>query len=126
MSAGVSKAEALKQGLTAILTSPRFLFLDEGDPEKKLPLDDHQLASRLSYTLWSSNPDEQLRQLANEGRLQEAKTLASEIDRLIDDQRSAAFVEHFTDAWLHSTRSDPCRPVKNSSPPTIAVVSLRR
>ena len=101
MSAGVSKAEALKQGLTAILTSPRFLFLDEGDPEKKLPLDDHQLASRLSYTLWSSNPDEQLRQLANEGRLQEAKTLASEIDRLIDDQRSAAFVEHFTDAWLH-------------------------
>lgn len=99
MSAGVRKVEALKQGLTAILTSPRFLFLDEGDPAKSGPLDDYQLASRLSYALWSSMPDERLMKLAADGQLKEA--LAAEIDRMIDAARSAAFVEHFTDAWLH-------------------------
>lgn len=101
MAAGVSKQAAIKQGLTAILTSPRFLFLDEGDPAESGPLDEYQLASRLSYALWSSTPDDHLRQLAADGRLGSAKTLAAEIDRLIDDQRSTAFVEHFTDAWLH-------------------------
>lgn len=101
MAAGVSKVEALKQGLTAILTSPRFLFLDEGDPAESGPLDGHQLASRLSYALWSSLPDARLTKLAADGRLHDAKILAAEIDRLLDDSRSAAFVEHFTDAWLH-------------------------
>jgi hypothetical protein len=101
MVAGLPKPEALKQGLTAILTSPRFLFLDEGDPAKTGALDDYQLASRLSYALWSSQPDERLRQLATAGQLGQTQTLAGEIDRLIDDPRSAAFVEHFTDAWLH-------------------------
>jgi hypothetical protein len=101
MAAGVRKAEAIKQGLTAILTSPRFLFLDEGDPSKSGSLDDHQLASRLSYALWSSMPDDRLLQLAAADRLSDTKNLAAEIDRLIDDQRSSAFVHHFTDAWLH-------------------------
>jgi len=100
MSAGLGKTEALKQGLAAILTSPRFLFLDEGDPAKSGPLDDHQLANRLSYALWCSMPDGQLSELAANGRLRDSKILAAEIDRLIDHPRSAAFVEHFTDAWL--------------------------
>ena len=101
MAAGVRKPDAIKQGLTAILTSPRFLFLDEGDPAKTESLDGYQLASRLSYALWSSQPDERLRQLAAAGELNQTQTLAVEIDRLVDDSRSAAFVEHFTDAWLH-------------------------
>ena len=101
MSMGTSKGEALKQGLTAILTSPRFLFLDEGDHARSGSLDEYQLASRLSYALWSSMPDERLLQLADDGRLSDPKTLATEIDRLLADPRSAAFVEHFTDAWLH-------------------------
>ena len=101
MAGGVNKVEALKQGLTAILTSPRFLFLDEGDPAESDPLDGHQLASRLSYALWSSMPDARLTNLVADGRLHDAKIFAAEIDRLLDDSRSAAFVEHFTDAWLH-------------------------
>jgi hypothetical protein len=101
MAAGVRKPDAIKQGLTAILTSPRFLFLDEGDPAQTGALDDYQLASRLSYALWSSQPDERLRQLATTDQLSQTQTLAGEIDRLIEDPRAAAFVEHFTDAWLH-------------------------
>jgi len=101
MAAGVNKIEALKQGLTAILTSPRFLFLDEGDPAESGPLDGYQLASRLSYALWSSMPDTRLTNLAVDGRLLDEKVLAAEVDRMLDDSRSAAFVEHFSDAWLH-------------------------
>ena len=101
MATGTSKIEALKQGLTAILTSPRFLFLDEGDPSESGPLDDYQLASRLSYALWCSMPDARLMKLAADGRLHDAETFAAEIDRLLDHPRSAAFAEHFTDAWLH-------------------------
>lgn len=98
---GVPKGEALKLGLIAILTSPRFLFLDEGDPSDGDPLDEWQLVSRLSYALWSSMPDERLWKVAASGRIMDPEMLASEIDRLIEDPRSNAFVEHFTDAWLH-------------------------
>lgn len=104
MAAGVSKQEAIKLGLTAILISPRFLFLDEGDPAESGPLDEYQLATRLSYALWSSTSDVHLRQLAADGRLSGPKTLTAEIERMIDDPRSGAFVEHFTDAWLHLYR----------------------
>lgn len=97
---GVPREEAITQGLTAILCSPHFLFLDEGDASKRGELDDFQLASRLSYAFWSSMPDERLMRLAGEGRLSEPAVLGAEIDRLIDDPRSSAFAEHFTDAWL--------------------------
>ena len=100
MAAGVPKPDAIKLGLAAILTSPRFLFLDEGDPARSGPLDEFQLASRLSYALWCSMPDERLMRLAAGGRLSESGIFAVEIDRLLDDERSRDFVEHFTDAWL--------------------------
>lgn len=101
MAEAVPAGDAIKLGLTAILTSPRFLFLDEGNPVEAGPLDEWQLANRLSYALWSSMPDEPLRQLAASGRVADSMTFASEIDRLIDSPKSSAFSEHFTDAWLH-------------------------
>ncbi len=97
---GASSEEAIKLALTAMLASPRFLFLDEGDPEAGEELDPWQLASRLSYAFWSSMPDRTLRRYAEEGILRDESILAAEIDRLIDDPKSSAFAEHFTDAWL--------------------------
>lgn len=120
MAAGMPKAEAIKQGLTAILTSPRFLFLDEGDPAQSGPLDEYQLAARLSYALWSSTPDDRLMRSAGNGHLSDPKILSAEIDRLLNDQRSAAFVQHFADAWLHLYKIGSMPPGDNSSRPTIA------
>jgi len=81
----------------AILCSPRFLYLLEGEDA----LDDWALAARLSYFLWSTMPDERLRALAAEGRLREPEVLRAEAERLLDDPRSAELVEHFTWGWLH-------------------------
>ena len=97
---GMAANEALKQVLTAILTSPRFLFLDEGGAKGAKQLDDFQLATRLSYALWCSTPDERLLKLAAEGILNQPKTLKAETERLLRDPRSQAFVQRFADAWL--------------------------
>ncbi|HAH99653.1 MAG TPA: hypothetical protein DCO70_09965 [Verrucomicrobiales bacterium] len=97
---GMATNEALKQALTAILTSPRFLFLDEGGAQGEKQLNDFQLATRLSYALWCSTPDERLLKLAADGVLHKPKNLYSETERLLKDPRSQAFVQHFADAWL--------------------------
>jgi hypothetical protein len=97
---GISPAEAIRKGLAAILTSPRFLLLDEGDSRKGKTLDSHQLANRLSYALWSSMPDAHLSNLAKEGKLDQPQTLAKQIDRLLDNPKSEAFIRHFADTWL--------------------------
>ena len=89
-----SFAEAIKVPLVAVLTSPNFLYL----PEPGEALDDFQLASRLSYFLWSSMPDERLFGLAREGKLRAA--MAAEVDRLLADPRAEAFVTNFAGQWL--------------------------
>lgn len=97
---GIGHEEAIKLGLSAILTSPRFLFLDEGNPENGLALDAYELASRLSYTLWSSMPDNELLRLAASKKLTRPDVLTRQIKRLLKDPRSEAFVEQFPRAWL--------------------------
>jgi hypothetical protein len=96
----VPRSEALRQGLTAILSSPGFLYLGKDFAEDGKALDAFELSSRLSYALWCSMPDEHLTGLAASGELLQTNTFASEVDRLLNDPRSMAFVEHFTDAWL--------------------------
>ena len=86
--------EAIKVPLVAVLTSPNFLYL----PEPGERLDDFQLASRLSYFLWSSMPDERLFELARAGELRLA--MGAEVDRMLADPRSGAFVENFAGQWL--------------------------
>ncbi len=88
---------ALQLGFQSILCSPAFLHLHEGTGK----LNDHALASRLSYFLWSSIPDPALLQLANDGKLHEPKTLGAQVDRMLNDPKSQRFVENFVRLWLN-------------------------
>ncbi|HIF01565.1 MAG TPA: DUF1592 domain-containing protein [Fuerstia sp.] len=97
---GDSPAAAIKLGLAAILTSPRFLYLDEGNDETDTQLTQHELASRLSYFLWGTTPDDELTAIADSGKLNGGNVFNAQIDRMLIDDRGRAFVEHFTDSWL--------------------------
>jgi hypothetical protein len=96
---------AMRVGVTAVLVSPRFLFRAEIPPAdtsagQKVPLDNHQLASRLSYFLWSSMPDETLMELADQGKLTDEQVLRTQVARMLDDPRSEALADNFASQWL--------------------------
>lgn len=96
-----SLVEAMKIPLTSILTSPNFLYLVE--PTAGLAserLNDHQLAARLSYFLWSSMPDEELAKLADSGQLQKRDVRLQQVDRMLSDPRADNFVKNFAGQWL--------------------------
>ncbi|MEM1224550.1 MAG: DUF1592 domain-containing protein [Planctomycetota bacterium] len=101
---GATLEEAIKSAFAAILCSPRFLYLDEGDPSQSESLDSIELASRLSYTLWGSMPDEQLLEAAIQGRLVDPEELMTETNRMLRDVRSDFFVRQFTESWLRLDR----------------------
>ena len=86
----------LQDAYLAILCSPRFLYLKETPG----PLDDYALASRLSYFLWSSMPDDELFDLARAGKLSDPDVRRSQIDRMLADEKAGAFVRHFPSTWL--------------------------
>lgn len=96
--AGHSPRQALKDALKAVLSSPAFLYLSESATEGKLG--PHDLASRLSYFVWSTTPDAKLRALADSGELAKPEILRQQLLRLLDDPRSM-LAEGFTDAWLN-------------------------
>lgn len=98
--------EAMRVGLRAVLVSPHFLFLHE----KPGRLDDFALASRLSYFLWSSMPDEQLIDLAEQGMLSRPETLREQVERMLSDPNAAALTENFTDQWLGLRAIDATMP----------------
>jgi Protein of unknown function (DUF1592)/Protein of unknown function (DUF1588)/Protein of unknown function (DUF1587)/Protein of unknown function (DUF1585)/Protein of unknown function (DUF1595)/Cytochrome C oxidase, cbb3-type, subunit III len=102
---GKSFEAGIAHAMTAVLASPRFLFREEGIVEgsgrQPHPLvDEYSLASRLSYFLWSSMPDDELFRLAGEGKLR--KNLSSQVKRMMDDKRSEAFIKNFTGQWLQA------------------------
>jgi hypothetical protein len=94
--------ERLKLMLQGVLVSPDFLFKMEGRPEKPgiYPLGQYEMANRLSYFFWSTMPDEELLRLAQQGRLQDPKVLADQVDRMLEDPRSDAFTTSFIGQWL--------------------------
>jgi hypothetical protein len=94
--------ERVKLALKAVLASPPFLFrIEERAATARLhPLGQYDMASRLSYFLWSTMPDDQLLELAARGRLQDPATLAAQVDRMLDDPRSRAFSGAFIGQWL--------------------------
>jgi mono/diheme cytochrome c family protein len=94
--------EAVKLALKAVLVSPPFLFrIEERAPATGIhPLGQYDIASRLSYFLWSTMPDDELLRLAEEGRLQDPKVLAAKAERMLDDPRSRAFANTFIGQWL--------------------------
>ena len=98
----LSGAEAVREGVKLILCSPNFLLLQEpaGPSAAARRLNDHELACRLSYFLWSTMPDAELLRLAAERRLQDPETLKAQIRRMIADPKVAAFVHSFTGQWL--------------------------
>jgi len=103
--AGDSYEDAVKLSLTAVLVSPHFLYRAVENPrpndaEHTYALSDYELASRLSYFLWSSMPDDRLLDLAKEGRLSDDDTLRSEVRRMLADDKSDALVENFAGQWL--------------------------
>lgn len=103
-------SRALREGYHAILCSPRFLTFIE----KPGKLDDHAVASRLSYMLWKSMPDKALRALSDQGKLRDTAVLSQQIARLLADPKAERFIDSFTDQWLElrdidATQPDPKR-----------------
>ena len=96
LKSGSSFAEAMLSGYAAVLCSPSYLYLRETPGA----LEDHALATRLSFFLWNSPPDAELRALADAKKLRDPAVLRAQTDRLLADARSQRFVESFTDYWL--------------------------
>ena len=109
---GSSFAEAMVAGYTAVLSSPGFLYLQD----KPGRLDDVALAERLSFFLWNSGPDAELRRLAAEGKLRDRDVLRAQVDRLLDDPRSRRFVDAFLDYWLDLRKAGVTNPDENLYP----------
>jgi hypothetical protein len=100
MQAGHTPFTAFKDGLKAVLCSPAFLYLADPNEEDE-NLSAHAFASRLSYFLWSTMPDDELRTLADRGDLLKDDVKLAQTRRLLASPRSNAFVEGFLDAWLN-------------------------
>ncbi len=98
--------EAIRETMAMVLISPDFLYLFEPAAEQKRRLTDWELASRLSYFLWSTMPDQELMELAEQGTLREPNVLRSQVKRMVHDERSWQFVEQFADQWLDARAVD--------------------
>ena len=96
----------IERAMRALLISPEFLFRVEQDPANIAPntaykLSDLELASRLSFFLWSSTPDDELLDLAIAGKLKQPAVLEKQVRRMLADSRSEALVKNFADQWLY-------------------------
>ncbi len=99
LDSGYTFFDAMNYGYKAILTSPHFLLLSE--PLDKSPqLDNFALASRLSYFLWSTLPDDELLELAKQGKLSDSAVLKAQVERMLASPRAARFTENFVGQWL--------------------------
>ena len=99
---------AMRIGIKAMLSSPKFLYLRETEGT----LDDYALASRLSYFLWSTMPDETLLALAARGELSKPAELRAQVERMLGHARASAFTENFTGQWLSLRDIDATVPDK--------------
>ncbi|HUF74183.1 MAG TPA: DUF1592 domain-containing protein [Gammaproteobacteria bacterium] len=111
----------IQVALKALLMSPEFLFRMEQDPPDAAPgasyrVSDVELASRLSFFLWSSIPDEQLLAAAEQGKLREPGELERQVRRMIADPRADAFVSNFAGQWLYLRNLEAVAPVQKIFP----------
>jgi mono/diheme cytochrome c family protein len=112
---GQSTEQGLQLAIQAMLVSPNFLFRVERDANPRdasavHPVTDFELASRLSYFLWSSMPDDTLLDLAAAGRLHDVSVLDQQVKRMLADERSAAFAANFAGQWLETRNLDFVKP----------------
>ena len=103
---GGSFEHGIEMALSGLLVSPRFLYRSPALPEggnvnEIYELSDIDLASRLSFFLWSSIPDEELLLIAEEGNLKKPEILSAQIDRMLTDPKARALVDNFGGQWLH-------------------------
>ncbi|MCA8998191.1 MAG: DUF1592 domain-containing protein [Planctomycetaceae bacterium] len=115
---GSSWEAGMQLAVQAVLCSPKFLFRVELDdrptsPQPR-PLDEYQLASRLSYFLWSSMPDDELLTLADQGQL--AENLDTQVKRMLADPKSRALVDNFAIQWLQIGRINQLAPDREMFP----------
>ena len=113
--AGEPVAEAYRVALQGILTSRHFIYLVEGDSRARENLNDWELASRLSYFLWSSMPDESLFDAAQRGELH-GEGLSRQVERMLGEARISRFIEDFTRQWLQLHRVGMFPPDKKLYP----------
>jgi hypothetical protein len=99
---GLPFVEVVRSGYRALLCSPRFLYFNE--PVGKL--DEYSVASRLSYFLWGSLPDDKLLTLAKQKRLTNPRVLKQQVNRMLNDPRAISFVKNFSDQWLNLSDID--------------------
>ncbi len=114
---GKTVEQGLELAIEAMLVSPNFLFRIEHDPASATgshPISEIELASRLSYFLWSSMPDDELLDLAEAGKLN--ASLDAQVDRMLADPRSAAFAENFAGQWLETRNLDVVKPDPDKFP----------
>jgi mono/diheme cytochrome c family protein len=105
----------IQSAIEAMLVSPEFLFRIEKDPvgaeaASAHRVSDIELASRLSFFLWSTIPDAELLELAERGKLKDAATLERQVRRMLDDPRADALVENFAGQWLHLRNVETVKP----------------
>ncbi|MDC0047871.1 DUF1592 domain-containing protein [Verrucomicrobia bacterium] len=106
VSSGKSFTNAMKETVSAVLASPRFLYLYDRQVGKNSieKIDDYELASRLSFFLWGSLPDEVLLKAAKSGRLSDPVILNEQLDRMLKDRRIKRFCDSFPSQWLQLDR----------------------
>jgi hypothetical protein len=119
--AGDSFEQGMQAALTAVLVSPHFLFRVENEAKPGSaggirPLGDHALASRLSYFLWSSMPDEELLRLADQGQLANERQIATQVRRMLADAKSDTLVQNFFTQWLNLRLLDAVAPDPTAFP----------
>ena len=112
---GDSFEEGVATALQGVLVSPHFLFRVERDRQAGAqrafaPVDNHELASRLSYFLWSTMPDGELRRAADNGTLRQPTVLTAQVKRMLRDPKAAALVENFMGQWLQFKNVDVLKP----------------
>jgi mono/diheme cytochrome c family protein len=112
---GLTTEQGLQVAIQAVLVSPHFLFRIERDPDptdatKIHPVSDLELASRLSYFLWSSMPDEELLSLAEAKKLRGPGVLPAQVKRMLADPKAGALAENFAGQWLEIRNLDSVKP----------------
>ena len=98
---------AVQAALTSMLCSPNFLYKYKGD---SIDLDDYSIATRLSYFLWNSLPDDRLIKLASEGKLKDSSVRSAEALRMLEDPKAQRFSTNFTEQWLELNKVDTVNP----------------
>ncbi|MCC6536435.1 MAG: DUF1592 domain-containing protein [Bryobacterales bacterium] len=112
---GRTPEQGIQLAIQAMLVSPHFLFRVErdlypNDPARSYKINSLELASRISYFLWSSMPDDELLTLAESGKLVQPAVMDAQIKRMLADNRSAAFAANFAGQWLETRNLDSVKP----------------